>query len=288
MSGKKIVCEVTDLFKVSWKELTTDEMARVIITKQEVEMARRQGWDGAAGVYAIALLRSLRKDTALVDKLDVSQAVDCLNDILQMKSYPENPKYYISEPWFFFPATTTEFFEAPSEMMSNRCFAQLVYADSLFTKYLVSDYYARQGHPPQDLSPAVEAYLDDMIAVLYTPKESFDEQYIESNAKMLKLTEAQRMVIFHTYANIRRYIVKDRCPNFFNTVEEDEDSDQVNHVSNAPVYSGKIWQDILFDVAASPQFQGLNKTKSAYMFDVLDFLEKTVKESKTKKTNAQD
>jgi hypothetical protein len=265
---KKQQHSIRDLFFFSWKELSVKEMANAIIAKQYLDQVKDRE-DHTWGHYAILLLRSLRKNKALVSKIDVAQAVDCVNNILEQVSDPGNPQYYISEPWYFFPPVTGEFFEAPAERMMNRSFNQLVYADALFTKYLVQEYADRRAHPSQDPSPMAEAYLDDLIAVLYTPADRFDERNIEQDAKLLRLTDPQKIVILNTYANVKAYLVRHRCPNLF----DQNDDEKETPVITEPTYSGEMWQSLLFDLSETPAFPGLEKAKSANMYDALDYLE---------------
>jgi hypothetical protein len=280
---------VTDLFHFSWKDLSTEQMAKLIMLKQKREYCLRDNDHQSAGHWSIMILRELRKNKSAVADLNVAQAVDCINNILSVKSTRE-PKYYLSEPWFFFPAVSNPLFPAPDDLMSNLCFHQLVYADSLFSKYLITDYHDRRAFPSQDPSELAEAYLLDLFAVLYTPAEIFDESKIEERAALLKkvLKEHDKLVIFHTYANIKQYITQQRCPVLFNYTEPDpEEPAQEQPEDVEPPYTGQMWQNLLYDLAETPAFPGLDKAKNAKVLTALDYLEKKAIDVKNFKANNQ-
>jgi hypothetical protein len=264
--------KITDLFKTTWAELTTDEIAYVIEHRGKYLHAREQGWHGAAGHHAIMILRTIRKNKALVAKINVEQAVDCINDMS-----------FMHQPWYFFPEVGGY---QPAAYLKNHTFIQLFYMDSLFSQYHVQDYRDRNALPTLHPSVMAHAFLDEMIGVIYTPPAEFDEARVEEHGKRMSdiLTDAQRMVILHAYGNVKEFIIGN-CPLLFPQHEE-----EVTTVKKPPAETEPMWKQLLFDLSETPAYQGIANAKRAPMYEALDYLEKKHKELldlKSKNPNAK-
>lgn len=264
---------ISDLFKTSWAEVSPKEMATVIDMKLKMQRASDEGLDQAAGHYAIMILRALRKNKSLVGKINVEQAVDCINDLK-----------FIHEKWFTFP--DIEFndskFCVPPTHLKNHTLGQLYWMDSLFSKFLIQEYYDGRAHPPQTPSTLAEMFLDEMIAVVYTHPDHFDEKLIEERGKEIGkiINNDIRVCSLYAYANIKEFILAEFPLTF---PRPDDDGPEKPIANKPPADSEPMWQNILFDLSESPAYQGMDRTKKAPMYEALNYLEKKHKDLQRKK-----
>jgi hypothetical protein len=259
---------VTDLFKTSWQELTTEEIAHVIDNRDKMLHARANNMHGAGGHYSIMLLRTIRKNKSLVAQITVEQAVDIVNDI-----------DFYNKPWYFFPEVGGY---KPDDLLKNHTFIQLFYIDSLFSMYHIQDYNDRHAHPTLHPSAMSQAYLDEMIGVIYTLPSQFDEAQVKQRGEQIGkiLTNDQRFVIMHAYANVKEFIINN-CPNLFPIPEDDQPA----IVEKRPVESEPMWKQLLFDLSETLAYQGMINAKRAPMYEALDYLEKKHKDFNQTKKN---
>lgn len=265
--------EIADLFKSSWLSpegeqwLKSQEIAQLISYRDNLYEAKKSSkWD-TYGYWAIQILRLLRRKKNAVAKITVEQAVDCIDDL-----------NFFRTPWYFFPEGNNRF-PSPDEYMHDRTFEQLTYADSAYTKYLVTAHMMNQAHPPCD--PISHHYEDELIGILYTsPDEWCSTKISTRTAIAANLPYFQKVVIFHTYANVREYIMH-RCPDLFlNASAENESGSKI-----VPIHTGPMWRRIHQDLAATPQFQGMDKAAMAPIYPALDLLNRMVSDAKNRKEN---
>jgi hypothetical protein len=275
---------ITDLFNTAWQDLTTEEIFHAMEAKAHIINAKAKGDPGSAGHWYIMLLRALRKNKNAVSKMNVEQVVDCVNDILfSPKSQVDSKKTPLAKPWYFFPTINHTDFTTPADHLQDRSFAQLMFADSYFSKFFIQDYYDKRAFPPQDPTPMSESYINDMIAVLYVTSDKFNESGIQKNSELISLhiKDYERSVFLHSYANVKQFIV-DGCPNLFIKPENEEEEIK----DKPPVDSEPMWQDLLFDLSETPAYQGMLTAKKAPIYEALNYLEKKAKENKPKLKHA--
>jgi hypothetical protein len=254
MARNKRTYKISDLFISSWSDkegqptLTTKQMAELLDFRYRLDDAKIRQDSKAEGYYTIMILRLLRIDKSAVSRISVEQVVDCINDLT-----------FFRNPWYFFPSCSNAYFESPDEYMHDRTIEQLMYADSAYTKYLVLQWSVKQGAIISEKE--LNAYLDELITVIYTAESQFDSA-----------------IILHTYANIREYIVK-RYPNLFPKTESTGKEEQ------PPVHTGPMWRDLIFDFSETEAFKGFDKARQARIYTALDYLEKKTKDAKELKLN---
>lgn len=263
---------ISALFITSWQDqhkkptLTTEQMSAVISVRHNLDQAKEENNLTNIGFYSIMMLRLLRVNKSAVARINEEQVVDCINDIT-----------FFREPWYFFPPVAPGVFQAPDEYMHDRNFEQLVYADSAFTKYLKLEQDLKRAHPSQEGSFISSETMNEFIAILYTRPEDFRATEISDRARLMAgLKDHEKAVIFHTYANVREYIVQ-RCPSLF---------PKSDNQSQAPVqvmYTGKLWRNLLFDFSETEAFKGFDRARTAYIYDALDYMEKKMRESMEQK-----
>jgi hypothetical protein len=254
---------ISELFHMSWSALATEDMAIVIEFRDKMKKTKEQGLRTAHGYAAITMLRALRKNKSLVSKINVDQAVDCINDIS-----------FFEQPWFFFPKIGND---RPADFLKDHLFIQLYYIDSLLSKFLMQHHYDCRAHPPQDISEVAKAYLDDVIGVIYTKPDEFDESKVVERGKAIGkvLKDFERVVIIATYANVKEFIINE-CPDIFPTSEAEPSANA------APVDTEPMWQALLFDLSETKAYPGMDKAKRAPMYEALSYLEKKHKDHKPK------
>ncbi len=243
---------INDLFKSSWSELTVKERAQLIELRDKMVEANKQRLIKSYGFFCIGILRLLRKDKKAVSKIDVQQAVDCINDLT-----------FINKPWFDFIDVKPGYLKKPDDYFTNITYAQFAHADRCFSKFLIEAYNKRDG---------IE-YINLLCACLYvTP---FKETELEDHAAEIReqLSIAERSVIFYTYANIREFLVN-KYPALFPKPPVVEDDDKQEPKKVKPVDTGPMWQNLWYDLAETPVFQGFENAGKANVYIALDYLEK--------------
>lgn len=269
---------ITDLFKSSWPELSTKEHG-LVLTHLALRAQEKDHTD-RVGFHNIMILRALRKNNAIVSKINIEQVVDCINDL-----------NFLAQPWYDFPRLSKPHpgTRNPEPYLKHHTFGQLFWMDSLFSKYMLQTYWDSQAHPPTDTSGIALSFLHEMIGVIYTDPESFDERKVSDIGKAIGkvLTDAECTVILHTYINLKTFIIKE-CPNLFPQPDEDEAAEPETR-NPEPVDSEPMWQSLLFDLSETAAYPGMEKAKRAPMYEALNYLEKKVKEvTKTKKTEPEN
>lgn len=241
---------VSDLFYSSWAELHPLKQATVFALQQHALQLDRTSEQ--YGATLISILRTIRKNWRLVDKLTDEQAVDCYNDLS-----------FLNEPWYYF----TKFRHAviaipPDERMSNSSFDRFIYADNEYTSYLAT----------HDVR-----YLRRLVVTLYRypGEEIFEKESVAERALMIEdlVKEWELNLVFFTFTHIRAAISK-RCPKLLpppvkKLAAPGEEEPEPDPVTN----SGPMWNTIKHEAAATLVFGSFQETGRANMYDVLDHLE---------------
>jgi len=281
--------KLTELFKTSWQELSQAQFARMLELSEMLPHLVLGSQE--YGLLIINVLRTLRKNKRAVAKFTIEQAVDCFNAI---KFFRRNEKGF-EEPWHFFPVPDFKIsrvnFRRPALVDGMPCyyltFEQFVYADSIFSSFCALNYlYDKEAS--KELEHEMNDTVHAMVAVLYAGV-FFHPGLIGRNAKLvsLKLSPQQCAIITHTYANVRNYITN-RCPNLFGKSAETPAPEGVSPgEAPPPVETGKMWQNLLYDLAETEAFKGLDKARNARLYDALDFLEKKAVEANERKTKKE-
>jgi hypothetical protein len=258
---------ISDLFINSWTTpdkkptLSPKDMAALVTLRYQLDQAIADESLHMRGFYSIKILALLRKNKSAVAKINIDQSVDCINDIT-----------FFREPWYFFPNVTGDAFAAPDEYMHDRFFEQLVYADSAFSRYCVLEDQLRNAHPSMDGHRLSTIELDNLIAVLYTRPEMFNSRKISDRADLVASLDPDfKFLVFHTYANIREYIVK-RCAHLFPAPSSTPAEER------KIVWTGPMWRNLMFDFSETEAFSGFDRARTAYVYDALDYLDKKQKE----------
>lgn len=277
---------VSDLFYNQWEDLTAKQI--IIIIELTAALQKLEPGTTEHGLVIIQILRTLRKNKALVSKLEVDQAVDIFNDIIFFKRKADGS---FETPWLFFPVegfTTNNFYFTRPELngslpMFNRTFQQLVYADSAFSGFCVLNYqYNQPNADKKALERDMHEAIASLAAVLYTPKEFFDVADMEVRARQvpLNLNREKQELILHTYANVRSFITT-RCPNLFPpTLSSGEGRGEAEAEAEAPTFTGPMWMELRYDLAKTEVFKGFKTANDAGIYDALDFLETEIIKNK--------
>lgn len=225
---------VADLFYNRWEDLSPKDHATVFMLRQDL-VATPPGQ--AYGIKLISILRILRRNKRLVDKINVAQAVDCYNDLS-----------FLNQPWYYFPDLNFESAHTPEEKMARHSFDAFIYADNEFTSYLVT----------QDVN-----YLKRLVATLY--QKNFDKENVEAIAKTLKLEDHELFLVFFTFGHVRNFVMQ-RCKRLLPRAPKSDDSEPMKP-------TGAMWLKLKHRLAETPAFQGYDTAGRANMYSTLDYLE---------------
>ncbi len=252
---------IDEMFITSWSQLKADEASILLAHKLKYDAAKKNGRHKESGQERYLIAKMLCKKPKLFKHLSAEQLWSIVEDLT-----------FLNEPFYDFHVTWIKAkgkkLIAPDEKLSSFTFWQLCKADAAYSKFLVQTYSGEKGQFKT---------MDQFISILYQPeRKKFSEDIIEITSENLPrgLTPDLKFLILHTYGHCRRYIMK-RCPNLFRA---DSGSGPAT-----PTYTGKMWQDLLFDLSETNAFRGLDKAKNAMVYDALDYLELRATQAVNKK-----
>lgn len=256
--------QVQEVFHNTWENQKADVASALLHYRDRLNEALRHGKSELAGFYKTLIVRLLCLKPSVYKKLSPAQVIDIANDLK-----------FINDPWYAFHVThiTTKAgrIHRPTVKLLSLTFWQFIKADAEYSRFLVLNY--RESN---------EQYkaLDRLIAILYQPEPgAFDDTTIDQYATTLPygLSFDFKYLILHTYSNCRNYIMKERCPSLFPVSMNKSDEPQ------EPKYTGGDWQNILYELAETNAFRGIDAAKGARLYDALDYLEKKAKELNNRK-----
>lgn len=259
-----IMHKITDLFHTEWQHLKADIAGDILSIQHHIEQLRLQEKFDQLGsqIYKVVLL--LCRQPKVFQKLSPEQIRDIYHDI----NLFEKMWYSFHVTWI---NTRRAKLFAPENKLADFTFLQLIWADAEYSKFLV---LAHQG------SEEAEHALNRFISVLYSPKhegkkELFTEEVMEEFAGILpaELTFQLKYLILRTYGNCRAFIMQ-RCEHLF------PQSHNADGEPGTPQYTGKMWKDLLYDLADTPAFSGYDRAANTNIYKALDYLEKRAKEAK--------
>lgn len=249
---------VPDLFFTQWEELT----ARVHSEVYALYNSLPDPADPQYGFLLIQILRKLRKNKSLVNKINVEQAVDIFNDLA-----------FLKQPWYYFPQLKNKRLAmmTPDEKMARSSFDQFIYADNEFSSYLAQ----------QDPN-----LLNRLVVTLYPllGDEYFDPETVEERAAAISgmLEPWQLNQVFFTFAQIREHVMK-RCKTLLPPPPKPHPDD----LPTGTVNTGPMWYRIKHQAARTLVFGTFQETGRANMYSVLDHLEILCKEQADAKSQTK-
>lgn len=246
-SKKERVYVTSDLFFTAWDELNPRIHAIVYALKQNLPAPDQDGGDRPSyGFMVIQILRHLRKNKGLVNKINVDQAVDIFNELV-----------FLEKPWYFFPDISG--LQQPSEKMSQHTFDHFIYADNEYSMFLAT----------QDTK-----YLRRLLVTLYAyPGDHFfDKERVSIRESQLDVEDWELNLVFFTYAHVRAFVAN-RCKTLLPApaVVKAEDEAPVQDIKFTP--TGALWLKLKHRLAETPAFQGYDNAGRANMYSALDYLE---------------
>ncbi len=257
-----ILLNTADIVTTSWNQLKAEQAAFVLQMRSKLTDAVTNEQYEMAGKFKAILVAYLSKNK-ITRELTAEQVNDVADDLK-----------FIYQPWHHFHVTyiKTKYGKllAPEIKMASLTFWQMVLADAEYSKFLVLNHRKSNGQLHS---------LNRLIAILYHPElGTFNDDLIDEISVSFPkgLTFDLKYLILHTYSNIRKYIVDERCTNLFAAPPD------TGSKTYKPQYTGKMWQDLLFDLSDTPAFPGLDRAKKARLYDALDYLEKKAFDYKPK------
>lgn len=245
---------VSDLFFSQWQQLTGKVHSEVYALQQHIQSLQKDSVD--YGYTLIQILRRLRKNFSLVNKINEAQAVDIYNDLS-----------FLNDPWYYFPHLDNKVLALvkPDEKMARSSFDQFIYGDNEFSMFLIN----------KD-----EKHLRRLIVTLYPllGDTFFDPETVEQRAAALvgKLKPWQLNQVFFTFAHIRDHVTK-RCktllpkPPSSPSVSGGDSPMSTGQDRGGP--TGPMWYRIKHQAARTHVFGSFQETGRANMYSVLDHLE---------------
>jgi hypothetical protein len=249
MSKQKIY-SVSDLFFTSWPELDPRTHAIVYLLYQDLKALPLSGDGPSYGFRLIQILRHLRKNPALVNKIKTEeQAVDIFNSL-----------DFLAKPWYFFPLLPTAILaKKPDEYMARHTFDHFIYADNEYSSFLST----------RDVK-----YLRRLVVTLYSypGEEHFEKEDVARRETVIAkhIDDWQLNLVFFTYAHVREFVTK-RCKTLLPVMASSGPDEEVKEVKVMP--TGALWLKVKHRLAETPAFSGYDAAGRANMFSALDYLE---------------
>ncbi len=248
---------VTDLFYTSWDDLTAQARTEVYALYHALQEQKKGSIE--YGLHLIQIMRRLRKNFRLVNKINESQTVDIFNDLT-----------FFEKSWYKFPNLTYKLI-TPEDQLVRHTFDHFIYADHEFTCY--------QAKPERK-------YLVQLVCALYKQKgdgEYLDRQVIDDRAMLLakKIKDWELQCVFFTYMHVRGFVMS-RCKTLFPkqklaTVEGEEPLAEQKVIPTGP-----RWLQLKHRLAETRAFPGLEKAERANMYSALDYLEDIAQQNSKK------
>jgi len=253
--------KVSDLFFTSWKDLQDRPRIHAEVYGLNLQIKQTDRAKPEYGYQLIAILRRLRKNLKLVDKINEVQAVDIFNDLT-----------FLDEPWYHFPVRKIKAGKlnlvGPDEHMARHSFDHFIYADNEFTRSMTD---GGSIH-----------YIRRLAATLYKHQgeTTLDRESVDDRVIDMKVQDWELQLIAATFGHIRGFITK-RCKHLMPAPVKPEGQDE-----HQVQPTGPMWQTLKHRLAETPAFQGFDKAGSANIYDCLDYLEDLAKTQSRKNVNA--
>jgi hypothetical protein len=203
----------------------------------------------------IRILRLLRKNVRLVDRINVPQAVDIYNDLK-----------FLHQPWYYFPELPAPLIKKPDPLLARTSFDQFIYADNEFTSFLALGTAETQER--------YEHYLRRLAVTLYQPADEkiWDKECVEEREQQIKTINPELLqLVFFTFGHVRNRVM-DRCKTLLpRSLAKDEDKKKVHP-------TGRMWANLKHQAAKTLVFGDFDKLGQTNMYSVLDHLEILSKE----------
>jgi hypothetical protein len=236
------VYTISDLFFTSWNDLPGKKI--VLVYQSYLRLCTTPADDPNYGFLLISVLRGLRKNWRLVDKVTVDQAVDIFN------SLP-----FLKKPWYFFPflGKVSKQLHTPDDQLARHTFDHFIYADNEYSSFLLTN----------DIN-----HLKRLVATLY--QKEFDKEAVDDIARGLKKIKAWELdLVFFTFAHVRDAVVK-RCKTLMPPSSPSGDESDTRP-------TGAMWLSLKHRLAETPAFQGYATAGKSNMYSTLDYLEDLAK-----------
>lgn len=262
---------VTDLFHNNYEAMLPKQLAELAVVRRtwvalhervtslkpdQEQVEEDKSLLQAYGLASIAVLRALRKKPLLVDKINVGQAVDCLNELATTPI--AGNKLFLHSGWNFFLKNPGQ----PEEFFHNRTFDHFVHADNNFS-------LLKNNHTKEQLAKVVACLYDKEQYLFNADTLSIRAQEIAENWSLWELD-----LVVETYANVREWIMA-RCKNLFNSPPPSPETE----VKAGSQSTGPMWVELKQRTAElritwkDPRGKETNYVGHARYLEVLDHLE---------------
>lgn len=239
--------QVSDLFHTAWADITPAKRAAVFRLFNSIQDIKYI--DGRYGHTLIAILRLLRKNKRLVDRISEAQAVDIFNDLAFLKT-----------PWYFFPRINHELLaQAPADKLARTTFDQFIHADNEYTGFMAAEADEARGK-----------FLRRLAVTLYCPEgeTAFDKELVETRSERIAGVDLATLLnVFYAYGHVRNFVTA-RCKTLLPAPPKAADD-----LPQKPQQTGPMWYRMKHLAAKTLVFGDFDTLGKTNMYSVLDHLE---------------
>lgn len=245
--ARREAIRVGDLFHTSYESLAPEQFLQLIQLKDIRDKEERPEH---RAFVSTSMLRVVCKNLKRFPDIRQDQLIDCF-DILN----------FIDEPYTGFIVKSFrhagKVYAAPARNLDDATFYQVVESDAEFTRYLVTQ---------------EEKDLDKFCLKLYRPVD-------DPGSPAGELDSVAAHTIFYNYAACRNHFTG-IAENLFPPPDNDTDKKETDRNN---IFTGPMWLDLLYSLADTPAFQGIDKAKTANFYEALLYLDKRAKDNREMK-----
>ena len=256
--------KASDILFTSWEEIPLRKLNLIL---QLLPVIRWDVYDHWGNTYLKNfLLKQLFRQRKVYLKTTPEQRVDLYTVELDwLKEL--SPKFPLREL-----KANGRIFTAPKDGLTDLSIEQLSEADTRLSRYLISER---------------SEYLHTFLACLYSDGSAFNEENIKTNAEHLaKLEEWQKVSIIRSFVGSRDLLTK-ACPELFPVHRRDAEDAEEKGKKNKKAFkaedTGPLWDALIYDLASTPGYPGVQTAKKANAWEALSYLNHEIKKTLRKK-----
>lgn len=236
---------VGQLFHTGWTDLSPAQFIQLVQLREI--LVKTNGRSSHAAFVKTHMLQVLCKKLHLFSKITIEQ----MFDLFPILEFIEKPGiFYVIDNLYLDGLT----YRAPKPKLEGMSLWQLIEADAAFSKFLIT----------QD---AVDGIM--FVKKLYTP-------FSGRSRNRLHPSIAVPAIALNYSAN--RQWMTETCTELFPPA--DDDTVETPSGSSLSQFTGPLWMSLLFNLADTPAFQGMERAKLAPAMEALLYLNQRARENK--------
>lgn len=251
--------KASDLFHTSWDTLSKKQLLQLL--QLQTMLMKEKDADKQAYIKT-HMLWAINRNKKLYKQITSAQMVDLFAELDFLKEPTTRwfvPSFHHNGFKFYAPMQELKGFQLPGDKEGEFTFAKLMYADSYYTIFLLN---------------SQEEYFWKFASHLYMREPS-------KHGKKITMEDMQ-MIVINYAAN--RDAVFSRFKHLFPKDQPSDPEISGELSEEVPVKpTGQMWQSLLYSLADTPAFSGIDNAKNAVALEALSYLDQKAKEAEEMK-----